>query len=421
MSDDAPQFSRKARNRLSREERARLIAEITGSVPSSDAADRPPATPSEPPEAEPETAATQMPAVEPEDLWATLPAADLAADAFDDVDDDDDEQPDDDVYADDQGGEHGHADDGHDLLDGTSDPAAIPEAAPRIAPEPELPPAFTPSPEMLVRQAYEPEIAVPPEPEPDRAPAPSPAPSTRQAWARLTSIPIDAAHLERNLIITASRHDPAHGAFDVLRTRLVQTLLEHDWKRVAITSPSRDCGKTFTAVNLAISLSRYEATRTVLMDMDMRNPSVATVLGATDPGSMGDFLQGLAPTETHFKRVGRNALNIGANLAVAMNDRVEPYAAELLQDPNAEEALERMMAELDPDVVLYDLPPALAFDDVIAFKAHYDGVLMVVGGGTTTADEIREVMRRLGENVPLLGVVLNQAESEDGKGFTYGY
>ena len=40
--------------------------------------------------------------------------------------------------------------------------------------------------------------------------------------------------------------------------------------------------QTFTAVNLAISLSRYEAMRTVLMDMDMRNPSVADVLGARD-------------------------------------------------------------------------------------------------------------------------------------------
>jgi Mrp family chromosome partitioning ATPase len=104
-----------------------------------------------------------------------------------------------------------------------------------------------------------------------------------------------------------------------------------------------------------------------------------------------------------------------------MNDRVEPYAAELMQDPLADEALSRMMAELDPDIVLYDLPPALAFDDVIAFKAHFDGVLMVVGGGATTADEVREVMRRLGEDVPLLGVVLNQAEGEDGKGYTYGY
>lgn len=174
-------------------------------------------------------------------------------------------------------------------------------------------------------------------------------------------------------------------------------------------------------MNLAISLSRYETNRTVLMDMDMRNPSVAQVLGASNPGSMGDFLQGTDNPSTFFKRLGRNALNIGSNLAVGLNDRIEPYAAELFQDPHADAAFERMMKELAPDVVLYDLPPALAFDDVIAFRKHFDGVLMVVGGGSTTAEEIHESMRRIGEEVPLLGVVLNQAEGETRLGYTYNY
>ncbi|WP_322865348.1 exopolysaccharide biosynthesis protein [Aquicoccus sp. G2-2] len=188
--------------------------------------------------------------------------------------------------------------------------------------------------------------------------SPAPAPTPEQTWASLGTIPIDPAHLERNLIITAGRHDPAHGAFDVLRTRLIETLYEKDWKRVAITSPTRDCGKTFTSVNLAISLSRYETNHTVLMDMDMRNPSVAKVLGAADPTSMGDFLQGQISAAQHFRRLGRNALNIGSNLAIGLNDRVEPFASELLQDPLADAAFARMMEELDPDVVLYDLPGA---------------------------------------------------------------
>ena len=242
-----------------------------------------------------------------------------------------------------------------------------------------------------------------------------------EVWSQLDTIPVDPQHLAQNLIITAGRHDPAHGAFDVLRTRLIQTLFENDWKHVAITSPTRDCGKTFTAVNLAISLSRYETNRTVLMDMDMRNPSVARVLGAPNPNSMGNFLQGTIHPSTFFKRLGRNSLNIGSNLAVGLNDRVEPYAAELMQNPNADGAFKLMMDTLAPDLVLYDLPPALAFDDVIAFRKQYDGVLMVIGGGTTTSEEINESMRRIGDQVPLLGVVLNQAEGESRLGYTYGY
>lgn len=238
-------------------------------------------------------------------------------------------------------------------------------------------------------------------------------------WSSLLSIPVDPVILERNLVITAARTDPAHAAFDVLRTRLVQALSDNGWNRIGITSPTRDCGKTFTAVNLAITLSRYDNCRTVLMDMDLRNPSVGKVLGTTISASMGEYLRGSIPTEAYLRRMGQNNLNIGGHLAVGLNDRIEPFASELFQQPKTAEVLARMEAELKPDVVLFDLPPAMAQDDVIAFRPQFDCILLVIGGGMTTASEIREVSRRLGDGKPIVGVVLNKAEGE-GVG-TYSY
>ena len=244
-------------------------------------------------------------------------------------------------------------------------------------------------------------------------------PRVVDVWNNLLTIPVDEAALERNLVITASRRDPAHAAFDVLRTRLVQALSDNGWNRVGITSPTRDCGKTFTAVNLAITLSRYDNCRTVLMDMDLRNPSVGKVLGTTISASMGEYLRGSIPTEAYLRRMGQNNLNIGGHLAVGLNDRIEPFASELFQQPKTAEVLARMEAELKPDVVLFDLPPAMAQDDVIAFRPQFDCILLVIGGGMTTASEIREVSRRLGDGKPIVGVVLNKAEGE-GVG-TYSY
>ena len=370
MSDDRPRFSRKSRPRLSAEERDRLISELAGAT----------------------GARVSVPVIAPVDnpeldIEPEAPALDIPDEALHEVD-----------------------------IDATAAaaPDTIDDALVAAYMAAEQPPSE--------EEAAAPEPASPePEPEPEPEPQAPALPTTADIWRQLGTVPIDPQHLERNLIITAGRHDPAHGAFDVLRTRLIQTLYDNDWKRVAITSPTRDCGKTFTAVNLAISLSRYEANRTVLIDMDMRNPSVASVLGAPNPGSMGDLLRGKLPVAHHFKRLGRNALNIGANLAVGLNSRIEPYAAELMQDPAAEAALDRMMAELDPDIVLYDMPPALAYDDVIAFRKFFDGILMIVGGGTTKSAQVHEAMRRIGEDVPLLGVVLNQAESENSVAYQYGY
>lgn len=431
MSEKRPTFTRKSRPRLDAGERARRIAEIAGKPIASDAA----------PDKEPREGAELPPIPEPQTQFDTSAERDPTHRPPDDPDipgaPDPLEESDLDAVEMVESAEEIKEDTPVTPLTETEAPAAEAEAETETEADPPLASADS---HTISRDTQAPDPTddpldhtPPPElarPDPETPATPpifnapdNTAPDTdiEETWMKLGSIPVDPAHLERNLIITAGRHDPAHGAFDVLRTRLVQTLYENDWKRVAITSPTRDCGKTFTSVNLAISLSRYETNRTVLMDMDMRNPSVANVLGAANPASMGDFLQGNVEPTDFFKRLGRNALNIGSNLAVGLNDRIEPYAAELFQDPHADATLERMMKTLAPDVVLYDLPPALAFDDVIAFRKHYDGVLMVIGGGSTTADEIHESMRRIGEDVPLLGVVLNQSEGETRLGYTYNY
>lgn len=251
-----------------------------------------------------------------------------------------------------------------------------------------------------------PAVAEPPVAEP----APAPAASQGSGWAALRTIPVDAARLERNLVITAARTDPAHGAFDVLRTRMIQAMAERGWKRVGITSPTKGCGKSFTALNLTVSLSRYDRCRTVLLDMDMRIPALARYLGVQAPGSIGDMLRGEVRPEDHLTRFAPNALNIGGNVALGLNDRVEPFAAELFQDPAAAATLAAIEARLAPDIMLFDMPPALAQDDVIALRNHIDCILMVVGGGTSTPREVREAVRRIGEDKPILGMILNKAD-----------
>ena len=236
---------------------------------------------------------------------------------------------------------------------------------------------------------------------PDSAGSPPADPA--EVWARLRSVALDQRHLARRRVIGAGKRDPAQVAFDVLRTRLLQALKARGWHRVAITSPTQGCGKTFVAANLALSLSRQPSCRAVLMDLDLRDPSLAAVLGVRDPGSMRDFLTGVRPPEAHFLRVADN-------LAVGLNAAPTAGAAELLQEPAARGALDAMQAAFRPDVVLYDLPPALVCDDVIAFLPQVDCVLLVAGGGRTHAPDVKKCEALFADQTPLLGVVLNKAE-----------
>lgn len=68
----------------------------------------------------------------------------------------------------------------------------------------------------------------------------------------------------------------------------------------------------------------------------------------------------------------------------------------------------RMQAALRPDVVLYDLPPLLEFDDTIAFLPQVDGVLLVADGTKTTDEDLAVCERLLEGESALLGVVLNR-------------
>lgn len=304
-----------------------------------------------------------------------------------------------------------------------AEPAEEALHGPTDAPEPVTAPRGTSWPEaertFVAEEAPSgPTDAVPRRPLPAAA-RPQPAPEVRNAWASLRQVPLDPVHLERHRMISAAREDPSHAAFDVLRTRLLQALADNGWRRVAVTSPTKNCGKSFVAANLALSLSRSETVRTLLLDADLRHPSLAKLLGVADPGPISDLLRGRTRPDLHVVRFEENALGVGPNLGLALNDRQDRNAAELLQAPEAAAALARLDTVLRPDVMLFDLPPALYHDDVLALRDRYDGVLLVVGGGLTRPDEITEVSRRLADHTPLLGVVLNRAEGPTIRDYSY--
>ena len=221
-------------------------------------------------------------------------------------------------------------------------------------------------------------------------------------WRALAPVDLSLAHLSRNRIVSAQKRDPAHVAIDMLRTRLLQALRDHGWSRVAITAPESGCGSSFVAANLAISMARGESRRVVLMDMNLRRPALARLFGVADAPKARDYLSGYLLAEEYFRRVG-------ANLALGLNVDSEPNAAEFLLESMTKEVLDEMQDLLAPDVVLYDLPPALDYDDLVAFLPRVDGVLLVAGGGTSTAEAIRSTERLLGDT-PLIGAVLNRGE-----------
>lgn len=251
-------------------------------------------------------------------------------------------------------------------------------------------------------------------PRPDPAPVQGPATSASmiEAWAALPSFAPSSAHLMRHHVITTEKgKDVAY--FDALRTRLLQQMRANNWRRLAITSPRAACGKSTVALNLGFSLARLADVRTLVAEMDLRRPSLAKSLGIRAEHHFSRVLEGT-------ERFEDNVLRYGQNLAFATHQGTARNPSEILASPHTAAALADIEARYDPTITIFDLPPMLVTDDVMAFIGQVDCVLLLAAAESTTIKEIDLCERDLAAQTNVLGVVLNKCRYM-GPEYGYGY
>jgi len=209
--------------------------------------------------------------------------------------------------------------------------------------------------------------------------------------------------LARAPLVNFFRETPTARSFDLLRTRLSQAMKQRGWKRLAVVAPTPGCGATFSAVNLALSLARVPGSRTILMDLNQRDPGVGDALDIHGVGDTAAFLSGELPATGHL-------VKCNDTLALGLTDDPDHRAAaERLHSAECAQALDRMCDDMNPDQVLFDLPPVLGYDDFSAFLPRVDAVLLVADATRTTAAHIAACEDVINGHSQLLGVVLNRA------------
>jgi Mrp family chromosome partitioning ATPase len=240
------------------------------------------------------------------------------------------------------------------------------------------------------------------------APAPASMPSFE--IERLEWVQPDLELLEQNRIVIDER-SAASAAYKVLRTRVLQRMRRNGWKTLAVTGTCPNEGKTLTAINLSINLAWHLTTSVVLVDLDLRNPSVHRYLGVDTRYGLMDYMNGDVPLVRTGVRPGIE------RLGVIMNDRPVANASELLSAPETVDLIDEVKRG-DDRIAIFDLPPVFAGDDVLAFAPLVDAVLIVLSQGTTkraTLSSLRELL----QNVNVIGTVLNRS-SERVAPYYYG-
>jgi protein-tyrosine kinase len=214
----------------------------------------------------------------------------------------------------------------------------------------------------------------------------------------------------RELAPGAAPPGQGYSAYDGLRNQIIQRIQEKGWDTVAVTSPSRGSGTTFTAINLSISIARDPAYTVFLVELDFIKPSFRELLGLRQTKGIVDHL-------LHGVPISKISFTVGIDrLVVIPAGSTVANAEELLSSPRMSLFVEELKRHCKHPIVVFDLPSSQAFDNAMAFPRFADCALLVVNEGETRVYDVRRALESL-KSTSVLGVVLNRsihAENDGG-------
>jgi capsular exopolysaccharide synthesis family protein len=221
-------------------------------------------------------------------------------------------------------------------------------------------------------------------------------------YTRTRTIEIPREALRARRILAGFDRGPFVDGYKVLRTQVLHRLRENGWNTVGVTSPGSGEGKTLTAINLAISMA-MEARQTVLLvDADLRRPSIHEVFGIGDCAGLAEYLLDDVPVEDLLIHPGI------CRFVLLPGGRPLPHSAEALASSKMAALVEELKRRYPSRVIVFDLPPLLRKADALAFSPHTDALLLVVEEGRTTEEDVEHALLLVGGAAPVLGTVLNK-------------
>lgn len=243
------------------------------------------------------------------------------------------------------------------------------------------------------------------------SPAASPEPKLHKEAEQITysstqTVNVSPSMLRENRIVSGMGTSPMADAYKILCTQVMHKLKENGWNAIAITSPGNGEGKTLTAINLAISLAKEMDQTVLLVDADLRQPSVHTYFGLHPQQGLSDFLTVGTPLDQMLIHPGINGLVILPGGKSLQN------SSEMLGSTKMAELVQELKSRYPSRIVIFDLPPVLTAADALAFSPYVDAALLVVEEGRTPRDDVVRATEMLA-STKLLGTVLNKSSVHD--------
>ncbi len=191
--------------------------------------------------------------------------------------------------------------------------------------------------------------------------------------------------------------------FDLLKTQILRKLKELNSNLLVVTSPTKHNGKTNTSVHLATNIARSQNQTVLLVDLDLRRPSIHKYFDISPEQGVTDLIRGQA----EFAEV---AFNPGIpRLVVLPGTEAVVHSTEFLSTPAIKRFIDEVRDRYPQRIIIFDMPPVLGGADVLSFLPFVDNYLLVLEAGRTTEKELEETRKTL-SGATILGTVLNKAQ-----------
>jgi capsular exopolysaccharide synthesis family protein len=201
--------------------------------------------------------------------------------------------------------------------------------------------------------------------------------------------------------------------FRVLGLRLRNLREKRELKRVVVTSTIPEEGKSLTAANLALNQSRSKVLKTLLIDGDLRRPTLAARFG------LRNSLAGLVECLRGERELAEVVYKLdGTNLWFLPSGMPPDNPLEVMQSGQMPDLLDRLGNFFDWMII--DSPPLIPLADTTCWMKQSDGVLMVVREGVTEKKPLKRALEIV-DRAALLGIVVNSCSSGDHKNYYQRY
>jgi len=220
--------------------------------------------------------------------------------------------------------------------------------------------------------------------------------------------------MDQNLVSLFNPQSFEAEQFKILRSNLLFPVSGKPPRSLMVTSPMPGEGKSFVAANLAISVALNINRHVMLMDCDLRRPTIHTQFGFSDVPGLSDYLaNGVSLSDLLI----RTTID---KLTILPGGRPPDNPSELLSSERMSELLAEATERYPDRLIILDSPPPTLTAETSVLARWVDGVVIVIKHGETPREGVSEVIDKMGRT-KIIGAIMNNFEVYSSRYYGKGY